>query len=85
MALQWLRLHTSTAGDVGSIPGQGTKISHERKIKAAQVVGDAEPDGLFGAKLMWIMIPVASWGAESAPYMISVHHGPQIPGPPITC
>ena len=58
---------------MGSIPGQGTKISHERKIKAAQVVGDAEPDGLFGAKLMWIMIPVASWGAESAPYMISVH------------
>ena len=24
--VQWLGLHTSTAGDSGSIPGQGTKI-----------------------------------------------------------
>ena len=27
-AVQWLRLHASTAGGVGSIPGQGTKIPH---------------------------------------------------------
>ena len=26
MVVQWLGLHTSTAGDSGSIPGQGTKI-----------------------------------------------------------
>ena len=26
LAVQWLRLHTSTAGGVGSIPGQGIKI-----------------------------------------------------------
>ena len=26
LAVQWLRLHTSTAGDTGSIPGRGTKI-----------------------------------------------------------
>ena len=25
---QWLRLHASTAGSAGSIPGQGTKIPH---------------------------------------------------------
>ena len=25
---QWLELHTSTAGDVGSIPGWGTQIPH---------------------------------------------------------
>ena len=25
---QWLRLHTSNAGGVGSIPGQGTRIPH---------------------------------------------------------
>ena len=25
---QWLRLHASTAGGVGSIPGWGTKIPH---------------------------------------------------------
>ena len=24
----WLRLHTLHAGDMGSIPGQGTKISY---------------------------------------------------------
>ena len=26
LAIQWLRLHTSVAGDTGSIPGWGTKI-----------------------------------------------------------
>ena len=26
LAVQWLRLQASTAGDMGSIPGQGTKI-----------------------------------------------------------
>ena len=28
LAVQWLRLCTSTAGDPGSIPGRGTKIPH---------------------------------------------------------
>ena len=28
MAVQWLRLHTSTAGGAGFIPGWGTKIPH---------------------------------------------------------
>ena len=28
LKVQWLRLHASNAGDVGSIPGQGTKILH---------------------------------------------------------
>ena len=28
LAVQWLRLHTSTAGGTGLIPGQGTKIPH---------------------------------------------------------
>ena len=27
-AIQWLGLHASTAGDTGSMPGQGTKILH---------------------------------------------------------
>ena len=26
--VQWLRLHAPNAGDMGSIPGQGTKIQH---------------------------------------------------------
>ena len=28
MAICWLRLHISNAGDAGSVPGQGTKIPH---------------------------------------------------------
>ena len=28
LVVQWLRLCTSTAGDLRSIPGQGTKIPH---------------------------------------------------------
>ena len=28
LEVQWLRLHASTAGGAGSIPGQGTKITH---------------------------------------------------------
>ena len=28
LAVQWLRIHASSAKDVGSNPGQGTKISH---------------------------------------------------------
>ena len=28
LAVQWLRLCTSTAGGMGSIPAQGTKIPH---------------------------------------------------------
>ena len=31
LVVQWLRLCTSTAGAVGSIPGQGTKIPHATK------------------------------------------------------
>jgi len=28
LVVQWLRPHASNAGDVGSIPGQGTKIPY---------------------------------------------------------
>ena len=28
LVVQWLRLHTSSAGGMGSIPGRGTKILH---------------------------------------------------------
>ena len=28
LVVQWLRICTSTAGGIGSIPGQGTKILH---------------------------------------------------------
>ena len=31
LAVQWLRLHTSTAGGMGSIPGLGTKNPYATK------------------------------------------------------
>ena len=30
LVIQWLRLHASTVGIMGSIPGQGTKIPHAK-------------------------------------------------------
>ena len=33
LAVQWLRLHTSNAGGVGSIPGGGAKIPHALRPK----------------------------------------------------
>ena len=33
LAVQWLRLRTSTAGGAGSIPAQGTKIPHDAQPK----------------------------------------------------
>ena len=29
--VQWLEIHASTAGDMNSIPAQGTKIPHAKK------------------------------------------------------
>ena len=33
LVVQWLRLHASTAGGTGSIPGGGTKIPHATQPK----------------------------------------------------
>ena len=42
LAGQWLRIHASTAGGVGSIPGRGTKILHaswcRQKIKERRII-----------------------------------------------
>ena len=35
--VQWLRRHTPNAGDMGSIPGQGTKISHTTSVQFSSV------------------------------------------------
>ena len=32
LAVQWLRLHSSNSGGVGSIPGRGTETPHGQKI-----------------------------------------------------
>ena len=49
LAVQWLKLLASTAGDVGSIPGWGTKIPHamvwpKKKKKAAAAEGASGVD-----------------------------------------
>ena len=33
LTVQWSRLRTSTAGGISSIPGQGTKITHDAQPK----------------------------------------------------
>ena len=33
LVVQWLRLHASTAGGTGSVPGRGTKITHGKREK----------------------------------------------------
>ena len=44
LVVQWLRLHASTAGGTGSIPGWGTKIPHatwhgpEKKKKKRKIL-----------------------------------------------
>ena len=44
LVVQWLRFHTFTAGDLGSIPGQGTKIpcasgnSHKTNKQTKKVI-----------------------------------------------
>ena len=51
--LQWLRLCTSNAGGMGSIPGQGTKIAHasqpkkkKKKMTIINVLGIEIGDGV---------------------------------------
>ena len=54
-AIQWLRLHTSTAGAVDSIPGHGIKIPHatdcDKKKKKhgafAIIGGHVQSDGKY--------------------------------------
>ena len=36
LAVQWLRLHTSTAGGAGSTSGQGTKILHAAQCRQSK-------------------------------------------------
>ena len=36
LGVQWLKLHASTAGGMGSIPGQGTRIQHATRCSQKQ-------------------------------------------------
>ena len=47
LEIQWLRLHTSTSGGMGLIPGWGTKIPHPtcntvKKIKKNKMYKDID-------------------------------------------
>ena len=62
LAVQWLRLCTSTAGGTGSIPGQGTKIPHamqcnQKKEKGAMInmLRTLMEKSIQHARKKWIM------------------------------
>ena len=38
--VQWLRLHASNAGDVGSIPGQGSSTCHVAKKYKIKIIAE---------------------------------------------
>ena len=45
LVVQWLRLHASNAGGMGSIPGQGTKIPHASRPKKKKLKKKKYLDG----------------------------------------
>ena len=61
LAVQWLRLHTSTARGVGSIPGQGSKIPQatqcSQKENRAEFIVCDRSDGLKSQKCV-LSVPV---------------------------
>ena len=46
LAVQWLRLHASTAGGMGSIPGRGTKIPHAARCGQKRSCREEEREGM---------------------------------------
>ena len=38
MAVQWLRLHASSAGDIGSVSGQGTRMTPAAQPKKKEEI-----------------------------------------------
>ena len=57
LAVQWLRIHTSTAGATGLIPGWGTKILHAKKKKKRQKTNwDGEPQEYLKQFLKWTLM-----------------------------
>ena len=77
LKVQWLRLHASNAGDTGSNPGQGTKISHARKeslvTQLCPTLCDPKDCSLPGSSvhgilqariLEWVPIPFSSGSSQ---------------------
>ena len=51
LAVQWLRLHASTAGGVGSIPGRGTKMPHAKKNAFSKIPQGYQKKGQLQGQL----------------------------------
>ena len=61
LVVQWLRLHVSNVGGMGSIPGQGTKIPHaehgtaEKKKRSMVEGGDqGAAIAVISGEIQWI-------------------------------
>ena len=55
--VQWLRLHTCNAGDMGLIPGQGTKILNAARCsqKKKKKSGEKSEAKLIWRSRLWIL------------------------------
>ena len=76
LVIQWLRLHASTLGDRGSIPGQETKIPHavrcSQQLKEKKFFKSLDHMGLFlGSLLQGSPIP----GPQTSTVLKSVRNG----------
>ena len=51
LAIQWLRLHASTAEGTGSTPGKGTKIPHASQVRQKKRKGKKRKENLSNCTL----------------------------------
>ena len=71
LVVQWIRLHTSSVGDTGSIPSQVTKIPHA--TQCGQKKKKSYPNIPI---LSWLKIPNSSNGLQTSLYhSIALPHG----------
>ena len=56
LVVQWLRLHASNAGDLDSVPGQGTKIPHAAWCGQKINLKNKQVSGLY-CFLLFIRLP----------------------------
>ena len=78
--VQWLRQHASNAGDVGLIPGQGTKILPD--IKLQQKMFKKKADRIMTSGLTGLHIKVTLPGESRNLETGSPWEGRSLQGPP---
>ena len=80
LAVQWLRLHPSTAGGTGSIPGWGTKIPQasqrdQKKIRTKQILcRDSAPQGRGQLILQMVASYLSTEPSESNKWLLEGLH-----------